>query len=78
MITTLPIIRVAVDIGGTFTDIVFEVGERRLTTKVLTTPQAPEMAVIEGMSAILAQANKRFADIALQRRISAFGNVKLT
>jgi N-methylhydantoinase A len=64
MITTNPIIRVAVDIGGTFTDIVLEVGERRLTTKVLTTPQAPEIAVIEGMGAVLAQANKGFADIA--------------
>jgi N-methylhydantoinase A len=64
MITTKPTIRVAVDIGGTFTDIVFELCERRLTTKVLTTPQAPEIAVIEGMRAVLTQANKRFSDIA--------------
>jgi N-methylhydantoinase A len=34
--------RLSVDIGGTFTDVVIEIGERRLSTKVLTTPRAPE------------------------------------
>ena len=37
-------IRLAVDIGGTFTDIVVEAGAQRWTRKVLTTPQAPEQA----------------------------------
>ena len=34
-------LRIAVDIGGTFTDVVLEEGDRRLTRKLLTTPQRP-------------------------------------
>ena len=45
--------RLAVDIGGTFTDIVLEAPGRQLTTKVLTTPRAPERAVMEGVAAVL-------------------------
>nr|WP_178130388.1 hydantoinase/oxoprolinase family protein [Reyranella sp. CPCC 100927] len=60
--------RLAVDIGGTFTDVVLEIGDplrggRRLTRKVLTTPRAPEEAVMEGTRAILADAGRAFADI---------------
>ena len=33
--------RLAVDIGGTFTDAVLETGTRRFTQKVLTTPANP-------------------------------------
>ena len=47
--------RLAVDIGGTFTDIVVETAERRWTRKVLTTPQAPEQAVIAGTLELLAE-----------------------
>src|SRR5215475_8516803 len=47
--------RLAVDIGGTFTDIVVEAGDRRWTRKVLTTPQAPEQAVIAGTLELLAE-----------------------
>src|SRR4029078_982240 len=42
-----PAARLAVDIGGTFTDIVLLAGERRFVAKVLTTPKAPETAVID-------------------------------
>jgi N-methylhydantoinase A len=38
-----------VDIGGTFTDVVLEVGDARYSTKVLTTYAAPENAIIDGM-----------------------------
>ncbi len=48
--------RVAVDIGGTFTDIVLEARGRRWTGKVLTTPRAPEEAVIGAVREILAEA----------------------
>jgi len=48
--------RLAVDIGGTFTDLVLEAGGRFLSAKVLTTPDAPERAVLDGARAILAQA----------------------
>ena len=47
--------RLAVDIGGTFTDVVLEKAGQRYSTKVLTTPQAPEQGVIEGVSALLAE-----------------------
>jgi N-methylhydantoinase A len=53
----------AADIGGTFTDIVLEVGAALHQAKVLTTPAAPELAVVEGTGQVLAAAGKGFADI---------------
>jgi N-methylhydantoinase A len=55
--------RLAVDIGGTFTDIVLEVGRDRRTRKVLTTPARPEQAVLAGMHLILADASAHIRDI---------------
>jgi N-methylhydantoinase A len=49
--------RLAIDIGGTFTDLVLAMPGRTLSTKLLTTHEAPEQAVITGAKAILAQAN---------------------
>jgi N-methylhydantoinase A len=57
--------RLAVDIGGTFTDIVLIDGERRFVSKVLTTPKAPELAVVEGTRSALGSAGLAFADIGL-------------
>jgi len=61
--------RLAVDIGGTFTDVVLEIGQGSSTTahatKILTTPDAPERAVLEGVRAILAEAKCRPADVTL-------------
>jgi N-methylhydantoinase A len=57
--------RLAVDIGGTFTDIVLAIGERLFISKVLTTPRAPQSAVIEGTRAALAKAGLAFGDIDL-------------
>jgi N-methylhydantoinase A len=48
--------RLAVDIGGTFTDIVLDAHGRRWTGKVLTTPRAPEEAVIAAVHEILGEA----------------------
>lgn len=56
-------LRIAVDIGGTFTDVVLEESGRRLTRKLLTTPQRPEQAVLEGVRLILADAERGFADV---------------
>ena len=42
-------IRLAVDIGGAFTDVVVESARGRHTRKVLTTPAAPEEGVMDGM-----------------------------
>lgn len=57
--------RLAVDIGGTFTDVVLEFGAKSHATKVLTTPDAPERAVMEGVRAILAEAKCRPQDVTL-------------
>jgi N-methylhydantoinase A len=57
--------RIAVDIGGTFTDVVLETGGRRYSTKVLTTPTAPDDAVIAGTREVLAAAGTAPGDVAL-------------
>jgi N-methylhydantoinase A len=57
--------RLAVDIGGTFTDLALEHGGRRITTKVLTTPEAPERGVMQGVATILRSAGLAPSDISL-------------
>ncbi|WP_339640358.1 hydantoinase/oxoprolinase family protein [Jannaschia helgolandensis] len=49
-------IRMGVDIGGTFTDVVLEKGGELSSTKVLTTYAAPENAIIDGMHQVCAKA----------------------
>ena len=46
-------VRIGVDIGGTFTDVVLEKGAARHTAKVLTTPRAPEKGVGRGITDVL-------------------------
>jgi N-methylhydantoinase A len=48
--------RLAVDIGGTFTDVALEQGDRRTTSKVLTTPEAPEQGVMTALDLALERA----------------------
>src|SRR5260221_12452952 len=48
--------RVGVDIGGTFTDTVLDDGHRVISSKVLTTPAAPERAIISGLQEVIAKA----------------------
>ncbi len=55
--------RLAVDIGGTFTDFALEHGSSRFSRKVLTTPGAPEQAVLEGLELILADAGLSPGDL---------------
>ena len=57
--------RMAVDVGGTFTDVVVEQDGKRTTAKVLTTAHAPEEGVLEGIDAVLASASLALADIDL-------------
>ena len=47
--------RLGVDIGGTFTDVVLEVGTAAFSAKVLTTYVAPENAIIDGMRQVCAK-----------------------
>ena len=48
--------RVGVDVGGTFTDVVLEHDGALTTAKVLTTPNAPDEAVLAGVDDVLARA----------------------
>jgi len=56
-------VRMAVDIGGTFTDVVLERGTELLTRKVLTTSDRPEEGVLAGARLVLAEAGLHFSDI---------------
>jgi len=49
-------VRLAVDVGGTFTDVALDLGDRLVTTKVLTTPRAPEEGVLDGIGKAVAEA----------------------
>lgn len=49
-------VRLGVDIGGTFTDVVLEIGAKSFSTKVLTTYIAPENAIIDGMQQVCVKA----------------------
>ena len=57
--------RLAADIGGTFTDVVLESGSRSFSTKVLTTSQAPELGVMEGLEEVLEQSGTEADEVAL-------------
>jgi N-methylhydantoinase A len=48
--------RLGVDIGGTFTDVALEAAGRRYSAKILTTPEAPERAVLEAIGTVLREA----------------------
>ncbi|CAN5388041.1 hydantoinase/oxoprolinase family protein [soil metagenome] len=56
-------VRLAADIGGTFTDIVLEAGSKRHSCKVLTTTAAPEQGVLEGIDIVLAQGGHSPRDV---------------
>ncbi|MEP2681963.1 MAG: hydantoinase/oxoprolinase family protein [Sulfitobacter sp.] len=56
-------IRLGVDIGGTFTDVVLEKGGESFSTKVLTTYAAPENAIIDGMHQVCTKAGVTPADL---------------
>ncbi len=58
-----PSLQMGVDIGGTFTDVVIEVGPEQFSTKVLTTYSAPEDAIIQGMREVCQQAGIATSDI---------------
>jgi N-methylhydantoinase A len=57
--------RLGVDIGGTFTDVALEAAGRRYSAKILTTPEAPERAVLEAIGAVLREAALAPADLSI-------------
>ena len=56
-------VRLGIDIGGTFTDVVLEKDGASFSTKVLTTYIAPENAIIDGMGQVCAKAGVTPAQI---------------
>ncbi len=48
--------RLAIDIGGTFTDLALDAAGRQVTAKVLTTPDRPDDAVVEGIAKVMSEA----------------------
>jgi N-methylhydantoinase A len=56
-------IRLGVDIGGTFTDVVLDTGGRQVSTKVLTTYAAPEDAIVEGVKQVVGKAGVGLGEI---------------
>ncbi len=57
--------RLAVDIGGTFTDLCLEQGGKLTSVKVLTTPRAPEEGVLTGVGEIIKLSGLKPADLGL-------------
>ena len=57
--------RLAVDIGGTFTDVVLEGPNGSATAKVLTTPAAPEEGVLNGVEDVLAETGADAGDVSV-------------
>jgi N-methylhydantoinase A len=57
--------KLAVDIGGTFTDLCLEWNGKRASVKVLTTPRAPEEGVLTGVTDILKLSGVKPADLGL-------------
>jgi N-methylhydantoinase A len=55
-VTSSPAIRLGVDIGGTFTDVALEIGDRRYTAKGLTTSRAPQDGVLAILRSVIAEA----------------------
>ncbi|GIT47355.1 MAG: hypothetical protein Ct9H300mP13_1510 [Gammaproteobacteria bacterium] len=57
--------RLAVDIGGTFTDVVLWSDEGQTTAKVLTTAQEPEKGVLTAVSQVLNKTRQSLSDVSL-------------
>lgn len=58
-------IRLAIDIGGTFTDVVLDARGRRYTTKVLTTHAHPDDGFLQGAEKVLQLAGVRPREVEL-------------
>ena len=63
-VNAAPKLRLAADVGGTFTDIVLDDGASRWTCKVLTTPSRPEEGVLDGIHEIMRISDRRLSDVA--------------
>ena len=55
--------RIGADVGGTFTDVVLETDAGMFSTKVLTTYNAPERGILDGVATVVAEAGADLADL---------------
>jgi N-methylhydantoinase A len=58
-------IKLAADIGGTFTDVVLETPAAHFSCKVLTTAQQPERGVLDGIRRLLAESRSKPREVGL-------------
>ena len=58
-------VSLAIDIGGTFTDAVLELGKQRFTAKVLTTKDRPEQGFLDAAAKVIRIANLQPNDVDL-------------
>ncbi len=58
-------VRLAADIGGTFTDVVLDDGAAQYSSKVLTTYDDPADAVLEGLRTVLREAGREPSEVNL-------------
>ena len=63
MTVSKSVARLAVDVGGTFTDVALEYGGTQVTTKVLTTPASPERGVLSGITKALGESGLTASDV---------------
>ena len=57
--------RIAIDVGGTFTDVALEFSGGQVTSKVLTTPDSPELGVLSGIEKAVSEAGVKPGEIDL-------------
>jgi N-methylhydantoinase A len=57
--------RIAIDVGGTFTDVALEFLGDQVTSKVLTTPDSPELGVLSGIEKAVSEAGVKPGEIDL-------------
>jgi len=55
--------RIGADVGGTFTDIVLETEGGIFSTKVLTTYESPEIGILQGINAVIADSGTDLSEL---------------
>ncbi len=56
-------IRIGADVGGTFTDVVLETEGEIFSTKVLTTYESPEIGMLQGINAVIADSGTDLSEL---------------
>ena len=55
--------RIGADVGGTFTDVVLETEGGIFSTKVLTTYESPEIGILQGINAVIADSGTDLSEL---------------